>query len=133
MARLAPDPVETVDHVPTGRLAMVGGRLVPLDGNLIKERIRGVWHGVVTVTVAVDDGGLADEPQITTLGISEMPEDDPVIEAAREAAINAVKSMPPRKLADDAEVLEAVRLAVRRTFRANLDMKPVTTVHLVRI
>ena len=112
---------------------MVGGRLVPLDGNLIKERLRGVWHGVVTVTVAVDDGGLADEPQITTLGISEMPEDDPVIDAAREAAINAVKSMPPRKLADDAEVLEAVRLAVRRTFRANLDMKPVTTVHLVRI
>ncbi|MEQ8503716.1 MAG: ribonuclease J [Rhodospirillales bacterium] len=133
MARLAPGPAEIVDHVPTGRLALIGGRLVPLDGNLVKERIRGVWHGVVTVTVAVDDAGLAEEPQITTLGISEDQDDDPVVDAAREAAINAVRALPPRKLADDGDVLEAVRLAVRRTFRAKLDMKPVTTVHLVRI
>ncbi|MEQ8226644.1 MAG: ribonuclease J [Rhodospirillales bacterium] len=133
MARLAPGPAEIVDHVPTGRLALIGGRLVPLDGNLIKERIRGVWHGVVTVTVAVDDAGLAEEPQITTLGISEDQDEDPVVDAAREAAINAVRALPPRKLADDGDVLEAVRLAVRRTFRAKLDMKPVTTVHLVRI
>jgi len=104
-----------------------------MEGNLIKERIRGVWHGVVTVTVAVDDGGLAEEPQITTLGISEDQDNDPVVDAAREAAINAVRSLPPRKLADDAAVSEAVRLAVRRTFRGQLDMKPVTTVHLVRI
>ena len=127
------DRAEIVDHVPTGRLALIGGRLVPLDGNLVKERIRGVWHGVVTVTVAVDDAGLAEEPQITTLGISEDQDDDPVVDAAREAAINAVRALPPRKLADDGDVLEAVRLAVRRTFRAKLDMKPVTTVHLVRI
>ncbi|PIW29114.1 MAG: MBL fold hydrolase [Rhodospirillales bacterium CG15_BIG_FIL_POST_REV_8_21_14_020_66_15] len=133
MARLAPGPVKVVDHVPTGRLALVGGRLVPMDGNLIKERIRGVWHGVVTVTVVVDDGGLAEEPQITTLGISEDPEDDPVVAAAYEAAVNAVRALPPRKLAVDDEVREAVRLAVRRTFRGHLDMKPVTTVHLVRI
>ena len=133
MLRLAPGPAEVVDHVPTGRLALVGGRLVPLDGNLIKERIRGVWHGVVTVSVAVDDAGLAEAPQITTLGISEDADDDPVVDAAMEAAINAVKALPPRKLADDAQVSEAVRLAVRRTFRAHLDMKPVTTVHLVRI
>lgn len=133
MTRLAPGPAEIVDHVPTGRLALIGGRLVPLDGNLIKERIRGVWHGVVTVTVAVDDAGLAEEPQITTLGISEDQDEDPVVDAAREAAINAVRALPPRKLADDGDVLEAVRLAVRRTFRAKLDMKPVTTVHLVRI
>tara|TARA_R110002072_G_scaffold58193_5_gene148822 strand:- start:742 stop:2454 length:1713 start_codon:yes stop_codon:yes gene_type:complete len=133
MTRLAPGALEVVDHVPTGRLALIGGRLVPMEGNLIKERIRGVWHGVVTVTVAVDDGGLAEEPQITTLGISEDQDNDPVVDAAREAAINAVRSLPPRKLADDAAVSEAVRLAVRRTFRGQLDMKPVTTVHLVRI
>ncbi|MEQ8806823.1 MAG: ribonuclease J [Rhodospirillales bacterium] len=133
MTRLAPGPLAVVDHVPTGRLALIGGRLVPMEGNLIKERIRGVWHGVVTVTVAVDDGGLAEEPQITTLGISEDEDNDPVVDAAREAAINAVRSLPPRKLADDAVVIEAVRLAVRRTFRGQLDMKPVTTVHLVRI
>ncbi|HBU61174.1 MAG TPA: MBL fold hydrolase [Oceanicaulis sp.] len=133
MARLAPGPAQVVDHVPTGRLARIGGRLVPMDGNLVRERIRSVWHGVVTVTVAVDDGGLADLPQITTLGISEDQEDDPVVDAAREAAVNAVRSLPPRKLADDDTVREAVRLAVRRTFRSHLDMKPVTTVHLVRI
>jgi len=133
MTRLAPGPLAVVDHVPTGRLALIGGRLVPMEGNLIKERIRGVWHGVVTVTVAVDDGGLAEEPQITTLGISEDEDNDPVVDAAREAAINAVRALPPRKLADDAAVIEAVRLAVRRTFRGQLDMKPVTTVHLVRI
>ena len=34
---------------------------------------------------------------------------------------------------DDAEVSETVRIAVRRCFRKNLDKRPITTVHLVRV
>ena len=41
--------------------------------------------------------------------------------------------MPPKRRADDADVKETVRLAVRRAFYESLGKKPVTTVHLVRI
>ena len=133
MARLAPGKATIVDHVPTGRLAVVGGRLVPTDGTLLRERARSVFNGAVMVTVAVDDRGLIEDPQVTTLGISEDPGGDPVIGAAVEAAERAVGGLRKGQLRDDEAVREAVRQAVRRVFRQHMDMKPVTTVHLVRI
>lgn len=133
MVRLAPGKAGVIDHVPSGRLVLAGDQLVPDDGNLIRERIRTMFNGAAVVTVAIEGRGLAGDPQITTIGLVEDPENDEVIDDAVAAATNAVRSLPPRKLADDAEVREAVRLAVRRTFRGQLNLKPVTTVHLVRI
>jgi ribonuclease J len=44
-----------------------------------------------------------------------------------------VEALPAKRRADDEELKEAVRLAVRRAFNDSVAKKPVTTVHLVRI
>ncbi len=132
MVRLGPGDAGIVEQVEAGRVALDGNRLVRLDGRLIRERNRAIWNGTVVATVVVDGkDGAADEPQIATCGLVEA-EDDPACEAARRAAGAALKeAMHERR--DDDEIREAIRLAIRRSFRESLDKKPVTTVHLVRI
>jgi len=132
MIRLAPGPAALVDHVPSGRLALEGGRVVPVDSELIRGRTRALWNGTVTVTVVVDKiGQLVGDAQISTTGLLE-PEDFDYEDEALDAAENAVENLNKKDRRDDAKVSEAVRIAVRRCFRGLFKKNPVTTVHLVR-
>lgn len=135
MVRLAPGEAEITDHAPVGRLALDGNRLVAADGELVRGRTRALWNGAATVTVVLNgSGGVARAPQISTSGLLEPGDDDAAAEqAARDAAEAAVVALPAKRRADDGEVKEAVRLAVRRAFNDSVAKKPVTTVHLVRI
>jgi len=54
MLRLAPGPVEVVEHVPTGRLCVDGPRLVRLDSEILRNRRRMVFNGSAVVTVVLD-------------------------------------------------------------------------------
>ena len=133
MIRLAPGVPEIVGHVPVGRLALDGNRIVPLDGELVKSRQRALWNGSVVVTVVVDrEGYLMAKPKMTTNGLLDVHEHW-VLEGAAEAIHDALEDLSARSLRDDDALGEAVRVAVRRHFRDALDKKPVTHVHLVRI
>lgn len=133
IVRLAPGEPEIAANAAVGRLALDGNRLVAVDGELVRTRTRALWNGTVTVTVVINgDGGLAREPQISTTGLLD-PGDQAVEKAARDAARVAVEALRAKQRADDDEVKEAVRLAVRRAFNDSVAKKPVTTVHLVRI
>ena len=140
MLRLAPGPVEIVDHVPTGRLAVDGRtldgdiRLVRLDSAVLRDRRRMVFNGSCVCTVVVSrKGALVGEPQVTALGLLDAEhfaeEHDAVVEAARDA----FTELPLSARQDDAAAAEAVRRAVRRQLKLMLDHKPITTVHLVRL
>jgi ribonuclease J len=133
VVRLAPGEPSIVATVPTGRLAADGNRLVRLDGELVRRRTRAMWHGSATVTVVINGaGGLAREPQLSTTGLLDAG-DDAVERVVRDAARVAVEALPGKRRADDEQLKEAVRLAVRRAFNESVAKKPVTTVHLVRI
>ncbi|PHS78166.1 MAG: MBL fold hydrolase [Rhodospirillaceae bacterium] len=133
MVRLAPGPAKIITHVPSGRLAVEGGRVVRLDSELIRGRTRALWNGTATVTIVIDKlGNLLGDAQISTTGLLE-PDDydyeDEVLDRA-EAAVENLNKKDRRK---DDVVSEAVRISVRRYFRAMFKKNPVTTVHLVRI
>ncbi|MEO5337779.1 MAG: ribonuclease J [Magnetospirillum sp. WYHS-4] len=133
MIRLAPGIPEIVGHVPVGRLALDGNRIVPLDGELVKSRQRALWNGSVVITVVVDrEGYLMAKPKISTSGLLDIHEHW-VQDGAAEAVHDALDDLSARSLRDDDALAEAVRVAVRRYFRDSLDKKPVTHVHLVRI
>ena len=133
MVRLGPGNPEIVDYAPVGRLVADGNRLVPLDGELIRSRNRAIYNGSAVVTVALGgNGGLAAEPEISTIGLIEEGEGHIVGEALA-AARGAVEGLTAKKRRDDDEVRETVRIAVRRTFRKSLNKKPLTTVHLIRV
>jgi ribonuclease J len=133
MVRLGPGEAEITGEVPTGRLALDGNRLVPTDGELVRGRIRALYNGSAVLSAVLDDDGeWAAEPELTTIGVLEADE-DAIAEDAIDAARKALKELPAKKRRNDAEAREAMRIAVRRTFRKTLDKKPQTTVHLIRI
>lgn len=134
MLRLAPGPVEVVDHVPTGKLCVDGPRIVRLDSEILRNRRRMVFNGSAVVTVVLDKvGKLLGDPQLTALGLldaaHEAEEHDAVVEAVRDA----IEELPLKVRRDDGVVREAARLAVRRSLRDTHGKKPITDVHLVRV
>ncbi len=131
VVRLAPGEAAAIDTVPSGRLVLEGNRVVAANGEMIRGRVRALYNGTALVTVAINgNGGLAGEPQLTTIGLLDDGEEtvkDDVIGAVR----TAVKKM--NGTSDDETLREAVRLAVRRSFHRLLNKKPMTKVHLVRL
>jgi ribonuclease J len=133
MTRLAPGPAEVVDHVSTGRLTLDGDRLVRVEDEYVRRRTRSLFNGSVVVTVIVDeDGTIIGEPQFTTTGLLVDGESDELYEEARDAVFAGVSKLKAKSRLHDVEVKEAIRVAVRRVFR-QVDKRPVTDIHLVRI
>ncbi len=134
LIRLAPGPAGIVDHVPTGRLAVDGRRLLPLDSPILRARQKMAFNGSATVTLVIGaDGLFQGAPIVTAQGLL-----DPEAEGDKLALIaagveEALRRLPKIGRRDDALVKETARIAVRRTFRKMLDKKPVTEVHLVRL
>ena len=133
MIRLAPGPACVVEQVPSGRLALEGNRVVPLDGELVRGRVRALWNGTATITVVIDKvGKVMGDPILTTNGLLE-PDDWDFEDEVLDAAEDAIERLSKKDLRKDDVVSEAVRLAVRRYFRTTFNKNAVTTVHLVRV
>lgn len=133
MTRLAPGPAEVIDHVSTGRLTLDGDRLVRVEDEYVRRRTRSLFNGSAVVTVVVDEEGtVMGEPQITTTGLLVDGEDDDLHKDTRDAVFAGVAKLKPKARMHDADVKEAIRVSVRRVFR-QVDKRPVTDIHLVRI
>jgi ribonuclease J len=132
LVRIAPGPAGVVETVPSGRLALEGNRLVRIDGNLVRERTKAIYRGVVFVTVAVNNrGGLLKDPLLSTVGLVE--EGEEMVSTRVGAAIaDAIGNIPSNARGDDDVLREAVRSAIRRSFRELFEKKPLTYVHVVR-
>ena len=134
LIRLAPGTPEIVDHVPSGRLVYDGNRMIPMQGEAIRSRVQSLWNGTAVVTLCVDkDGQPVGDMIITTTGLLEPAEEDAVLDQVADDVYDALERISKRKMKDDEEVSETVRLAARRSFRRLLDKKPITDVHLIRI
>ena len=133
VVRLDSAAAGVVDEVPTGRLALDGNRVVPMDGTLVRGRARALYNGSAVVTVVLDgDGRQRAEAQLSTIGIMEA--DDAATEECVLGAVGtALGKLGKRARGDDAAVGEAVRIAVRAAFRDSVGKRPVTTVHVVRL
>jgi ribonuclease J len=56
-----------------------------------------------------------------------------VLDAVADDIFAALDRLGKRSLGNDDDITEAVRIAARRSFRRQLDKKPITDVHLIRI
>jgi len=134
VVRLAPGPATVVDEVFSGRLALDGNRIVPLNGGAMRDRRRVMHNGAAVVTLAVDgDGLLLGEPQVTVHGVYDQREDEDITCALRDAVADAIDDLPLRRRRDDDAVREAARIAVRRRLREICGKRPKTEIHLVRV
>ncbi len=134
VVRLAPGPVEVVTQVRSGRLAIDGKRLVPLDTGLMRARTRMVHNGAAVATLVLNaKGELVTAPQVAVMGLLDGESDHDALLDVVDAVREAIAGMPKPARQDDALVKEAARIAVRRCFNASHGKKPVTDVHLVRV
>jgi ribonuclease J len=129
---LAPGRAEIVDSAPTGRLAVDGGRLVPLTGGVMAARRRMLFNGVVLASIAVDGHGrLLGTPKLSAPGLFE-PE-DPEAERVVQEFQSLLADLPTPLLRDDANFPEAARSALRRALGRRLQKRPLVDVHVIRV
>lgn len=130
--RLGPGEPGIIDHVPAGRLAVDGNRIVAIEGETVRGRIRAMWNGFAVVTLVLDANGEALDMPISTSGLFE-DDDDPVLDTVRLAVREGLDKLSAVALRDDDLVAETARIAARRAFRQAIDKRPIIRVHLVRM
>ena len=134
MIALSKDGVEVVENVAIGRLAIDGRRLVPIDGNVVRERNRIRFNGAAVATVVMDSkGNLLGYPQLSIQGVLDEEVESYIWDHVVNEVEEAVKRLKPSERRNDDAVGEAARLAVRRTLRESTGKRPVTDVHVVRV
>ena len=132
--RLAPGPAEIVGHVPSGRLAIDGSRMIPVDGGVMRARRRIVFGGAAVATVVVDGRGrLMADPQLTAQGLIDDEGDSAPRDVALAAIAQAIDGLSDRDRKDDDKISETARIAVRRSLRDTMGKRPATQVHVVRL
>lgn len=132
--RLAPAPAEVVAGVPTGRLALDEGRLLPLSGGVLAARKRMLFNGVVMASLAVDRAGrVLGEPKVSAPGLFDAMEEQ---EAPRQLAAElarAVGELPGGLRQEDDALREAARAVLRKAVGRRLRKRPTVEVHLLRV
>lgn len=135
MLRLAPGETEVISHVQSGRYAVDGRRLVPIEGDVVRARRRMTFTGVAVATVVLDkEGELAQTPQISAPGIVDAIGEDAVMhEEAISAIVEAVEKMSERQRFNNGKLEGAISRAARSVFRAETGKRPIVEVHIVRV
>ena len=71
----APNNAEIIDEVHVGRFSIDGSRVISLDSDVIKDRNRILYNGVVVLSLVVNQSGnIMKTPQLTTHGLIEEEE-----------------------------------------------------------
>lgn len=129
---LSPGDVRVVDTAPTGRLALDGGRLLPMNGGVLAARRKMLFNGIVLASFAVDDEGyVIGNPKISAPGLLEA--EDPETLRIREEFADAIDEIPDELREDDLMFRDAARTALRRALGRKLQKRPLVDVHLLRV
>ncbi|MBS1088978.1 ribonuclease J [Gluconobacter wancherniae] len=132
LLNLSPGEVKVVDTAPTGRLALDGGRLLPMTGGVLAARRKMLFNGMVIASFAVDDEGyVIGEPKISAPGLLEA--DDPESVRISEEFADAIDVIPDELRQDDTAFRDAAKTALRRALGRKLQKRPLVDVHLLRV
>ena len=134
LMRLAPK-AGLIDEVPVGRLYKDGTLLVEADARTVADRKRLSFAGTVSVALAITDKGeLVDDPSLDMIGIPERDRDGGSIhEAAYDAIVETIQSLPRARKRDPDAVGEAVKRAVRAAIAQRWGKKPMCYVHVLDV
>ncbi|MBS0959439.1 MULTISPECIES: ribonuclease J [Acetobacter] len=130
--RLAPEKVEVVDTAPSGRLALDGGRLLPMDGGVLAARRKMLFNGIIIASVAIDDEGFViGEPKVSAPGLLDA-DDQESVRVCEEFA-SAIDMIPDELRNDDKAFCDAAKTALRRALGRKLQKRPLVDVHVLRV
>jgi ribonuclease J len=135
MVRLAPGLAEIVDEVPSGRLFVDGGHLVPEASDALRERRHAAHNGMMFVAFALDSKNrLASIVEVRGLGLAY--EDDDIIsdqlEAICQSVEKAIKAMPAEAREEDEGVEIVVARIVKKAAQAIWGRRPIVETIILR-
>jgi len=135
MVRLAPGLAEIVDEVPSGRLFVDGGHLVPEASDALRERRHAAHNGMMFVAFALDSRNrLASIVEVRGLGLAY--EDDDIIsdqlEAICQSVEKAIKAMPVEAREEDEGVEIVVARIVKKAAQAIWGRRPIVETIILR-
>jgi ribonuclease J len=132
LVRLSGPEPGVVDSVPTGRLAVDGNRLLPLQGGLIGARKRMLFNGIVVASLAVDgEGRVLGRPRVSAPGLFEAEGPEP--QQLAEELARGVSELPKGLRREDEALAEAARGVLRKAVGRRLRKRPNVEVHLLRV
>lgn len=130
--RLAPGKPDVTESVPTGRLAVDNGRLLPVSGGVLAARKRMLFNGVVVASLAVDQAGrVLGLPQVSAPGLFDGGDAEQT-HLANDVA-RAVGELPQALRREDDALREAARAVLRKAVGRRLRKRPSVEVHLLRV
>ncbi|MGN6210723.1 ribonuclease J [Asticcacaulis sp.] len=135
MVRLAPGLAEIIDEVPSGRLFVDGGHLVPEASDALRERRHAAHNGMMFVAFALDNKNrLASIVEVRGLGLAY--EDDDIIsdqlEAICQSVEKAIKAMPVEARDEDESVEIVVARIVKKAAQAIWGRRPIVETIILR-
>nr|WP_031220183.1 ribonuclease J [Asticcacaulis benevestitus] len=136
MVRLAPGRAEIIDEVPSGRLFVDGGHLVPEASDALRERRHAAHNGMMFVSFALDSKNrLASIVEVRGLGLAY--EDDDIIsdqlEAICQSVEKAIKAMPNEARDEDESVEIVVARVVKKAAQSIWGRRPIVETIILRI
>lgn len=116
-----------VDRIPIGRVAVDGTQIGDVDDVQIRDRGKLAATGTIVAfaVLARSDSSLTSIELLHRGFLPDDEESEAMMSAARDYAVESINELSTDARADAAEVGEALRTAVRRFFRREIDRKPV--------
>jgi ribonuclease J len=135
LVRIAPGGAAVVDELPAGRLYKDGKILVPAEGRTVAERRRLSFAGIISIALAVTDGGeLTADPEVALLGVPEQDANgESLVDIVHEAIEQTIRSLPKPRRRDPDSIAESVRRAVRAELGGRWGKKPACVVHVLTV
>ena len=135
MIDLTGDTPKVVDRIEAGRIYLDGSVLIGAMDGVVRDRIRMALNGHVTVTLIVDEDGEAlGEPWVDIMGLPTKGRGGRDLSEVLEADLGAFVSSAGRKLmADDDQLEEALKRAVRQVAMEEIGKKPEVIVVISRL
>jgi ribonuclease J len=135
MIDLTGDTPKVVDRIEAGRIYLDGSVLIGAMDGVVRDRIRMALNGHVTVTLIVDEDGEAlGEPWVDNMGLPTKGRGGRDLSEVLEADLGAFVSSAGRKLmADDDQLEEALKRAVRQVAMEEIGKKPEVIVVISRL
>lgn len=129
---LEPGEASVIGKVQAGYIAIDGASMISTDGDVLRTRRKLRDDGAAFASVVIDrDGELLANPQVSAPGLLDAKEDGELLEECEAVLADSVRRLKSRP--GDEQVREAVRLSMRKFFKAELDKKPVLEVLVTRV
>ncbi|WP_419729276.1 ribonuclease J [Lichenicola sp.] len=129
---LAPGRVEVVDSAPTGRLALDGNRILPMNGGVLAARRKMLFNGMVLASLVVDASGrVVGKPMLSAPGLFDG--DDAESIRVNGAFVAGLAEIPASVRQDEDNFRDAVKTTLRRALGRKLQKRPLVDVHLMRV